>query len=84
MSFGFILSKMVSNIDQPLGVADEADLQRVLQHMGEVDWLEYVRQQKPNSKWQITLLTKVWKEGQVAQVVDGESRSGYTGKRQAV
>lgn len=39
MSFGFILSKMVSNIDQPLGVADEADLQRVLQHMGEVDWI---------------------------------------------
>lgn len=59
MSFGFILSKMVSIIDQPLGVADKADLQRVLQHMGEVDWLEYVRQQKPNSKWQITLLTNI-------------------------
>lgn len=45
--------------DQPLGVADEADLQRVLQHMGEVDWLEYATQQRPNSKWQITLLTNI-------------------------
>ena len=27
--------------------------------MGEVDWLEYARQQKPNSKWRITLLTNV-------------------------
>ena len=30
--------------DQPLGVADEADLQRVLQRVGEVDWLEYIQQ----------------------------------------
>ena len=45
--------------DQPLVVADEADLQRVLQRVGETDWLEYVRQQKPNSKWRIALLTNV-------------------------
>ena len=46
--------------DQPLVVADEADLQRVLQRVGETDWFKYVRQQKPNSKWRITLLTPTW------------------------
>ena len=40
-------------------VADEADLERVLQLVGETFWLEYVRQQKPNSKWRIALLTNV-------------------------
>ena len=45
--------------DQPLVVADEADLERVLQHVGETDWLEYVQQQKPNSKWRIALLANV-------------------------
>ena len=45
--------------DHPLVVADEADLQRVLQHVGETDWLEYVREQKPNSKWRIALLTNL-------------------------
>ena len=45
--------------NQPLVVADEADLQRVLQRVGETDWLQYVRQQKPNSKWRIALLTNV-------------------------
>ena len=72
LAFGFILSNMETGekryyypsqngliFDQPLVVADEADLQRVLQHVGETDWLEYVRQQKPNSKWHIALLTNV-------------------------
>ena len=45
--------------DHPLVVADEADLEKVLQRVGETDWLEYVRQQKPNSKWRIALLTNV-------------------------
>lgn len=40
-------------------VVDEADLERVLQLVGETDLLEYVRQQKPNSKWRIALLTNV-------------------------
>ena len=43
--------------DQPLVVVDEGDLERVLQLVGDTDWLEYVRQQKPNSKWRIALLT---------------------------
>ena len=72
LAFGFILSNVETGekryyypsqngwiFDQPLVVADEADLERVLQHVGETDWLEYVRQQKPNSKWCIALLTNV-------------------------
>lgn len=31
----------------------------MLQRVEETDWLEYVRQQKPNSKWRIALLTNV-------------------------
>lgn len=72
ITFGFILRNVETEekryyyplqngfiFGQPLGVADEDDLQRVLQRMGEVDWLEYARKQKPNSKWLITLLTNV-------------------------
>ena len=64
LAFGFILSNIYTGekryyylsqngliFDHPLVVADEADLQRVMQRMGETDWLEYVRQQTPNSKW---------------------------------
>ena len=63
LAFSFILSNVETGekqyyyplqngliFDQPLVVADEADLERVLQHVGETDWLDYVRQQKPNSK----------------------------------
>ena len=63
LAFGFILSNVDTGekryyypsqngliFDHPLVVADKADLQRVLQRVGETDWLEYVRQQKPNSK----------------------------------
>ena len=31
----------------------------MLHSLGETDWLEYVRQQNPNSKWRISLLTNV-------------------------
>ena len=72
LAFGFILSNVEPGekryyyplqngliFDHPLVVADEADLQRVLQRVGETDWLEYVREQKPNSKWRIALLTNL-------------------------
>ena len=55
-AFGFILSNVEIGekryyypsqngliFDQQLVVADEADLERVLQRVGETDWLEYVR-----------------------------------------
>lgn len=40
-------------------MADEDDLRRVLQRVEELDCLEYVRQQKPNSKWRIALLANM-------------------------
>ena len=111
LAFGFILSNVETGekryyypsqngliFNHPLVVADEADLEKVLQRVGETDWLEYVRQQKPNSKWRIALLTNVTFHlysmqdrpvgrnkivGQsVAQVAGRESRSGCPGKRQ--
>ena len=45
--------------DQPMIVADEEDLERVLRKVGEVDWVEYARNNKPNSKWRVSLLTNV-------------------------
>ena len=72
LAFGFILSNVETGekryyypsqngliFGQPLVVADEADLERLLQRVGETDWLEYVRQQKPSSKGIIALLTNV-------------------------
>ena len=46
--------------------------------MGEVDWVEYVRQQKPNSKWGIALLTIV--AFQVLHLVDRPIGHGEKGK----
>jgi len=72
ISFGFILKNIETQekryyypsqngfiFDQPLVVANEDDLQRVLQSVGEVDWIEYARKEKPNSKWQVAHLTNV-------------------------
>ena len=71
-SFGFILSNVKKGerryyypsqngfiFNQPLLVAEENDLLRVLQRVGKVDCLGYVRQQKLNSKERIALLTNV-------------------------
>ena len=70
--FGFILSNVETRekqyyyplqngliFNQPLVVADEADLERMLQHVGETDWFECIRQQKPNSKCRTALLANV-------------------------
>jgi len=72
LSFGFTLSNVKPRekryyypsqnglvFDQPLVVANEADLRGVLQRVGQTDWHEYVRQQKPNSKWRIAWPTNV-------------------------
>ena len=70
LAFGFILNNVEMGekryyypsqngliFDHPLVVADEANLERVLQRVGKTDWLEYVRQQKPSSKWHIANVT---------------------------
>lgn len=46
--------------------------------MGEVDWLEYVRQQKPNSKWRIAFLTII--AFHVLPLVDRPKGDGEKGK----
>ena len=56
LAFGFILSNVETGekryyypsqnglvLDQPLVVANKADLRRVLQRVGQMDWLEYFR-----------------------------------------
>lgn len=66
---------------QPLVVANGDDLQRVLLRVGEKDWQEYARQQKPNSKWQVALLTNV--SFHVYPLVDrpiGRGEEGYLPK----
>lgn len=44
---------------EPFVVANPDDLQSVLLRVGEKDWQEYVRQQKPSSKWRVAHLTNV-------------------------
>jgi len=78
LAFGFILSNVETGekryyypsqngfiFEQPLVVvADEADLRRELQRVGETDWLEYVGQQKPNSNsgWSRIEVWMRWKD----------------------
>ena len=61
--FGFILSNVETGEKQYYypsqnGLIFDHPLV-VLQRVGGTDWLEYVRQQKPNNKWHIALLTNV-------------------------
>ena len=45
--------------NQPKVISNEEDLQRVLQDVEEKDWLEYARNNKPNSKWRVLRLVNV-------------------------
>ena len=38
-------------------ITNDADLDAFLEKLKEDDWLEYLRQQKPNSKWSIAMFT---------------------------
>lgn len=44
---------------EPRVIANSDHLQRLLLRVGEEDWQEYVRQQKPSSKWRVVHLTNV-------------------------
>ncbi len=72
IAFGFILQNVENGevryyypsqngfiFDSPVLVANHEDLDGVLVQMGNTDWQEYVRRQKPNSKWSILQLTNV-------------------------
>ena len=52
-------------LEQPFFVSDQADLDHLYQQIVEINFLEWVRQRKPNSKWVVDMVTNatwfVWK-----------------------
>ena len=46
-------------LEQPFLISSPDDLERLYQQIAEIDFLEWVRQQRPNSKWVVDLVTNV-------------------------
>ena len=46
-------------LEQPFLVANAEDLDRLYEEIRNIDYLEWVRQQRPNSKWVVDLVTNV-------------------------
>ena len=46
-------------LEQPFLVSNQADLDRLYEQVNNIDFLEWVRQQRPNSKWVVDLVTNV-------------------------
>ena len=46
-------------LDQPTLISNESDLNALLDKLAQTDWIEFIRQQKPNSKWSVSLITNV-------------------------
>ena len=46
-------------LEQPFLVSNREALERLYQQIAEIDFLEWVRQQRPNSKWVVDLVTNV-------------------------
>ena len=42
--------------EEPVLISNEEDLNRFLEEIQDTDWQEFVRRQKPNSKWRVSLL----------------------------
>lgn len=72
MAFGFILRNEETGelrffypsqngyiFDSPTLISNENDLAALLDRLAQTDWLEYIRQQKPNSKWSVSIATNV-------------------------
>jgi hypothetical protein len=73
LSFGFILrhtesgnlqyfhasSNNHSVFDEPFLISNASDLQKVRDGINQLDILEWIRQQRPNSKWVVDLVTNV-------------------------
>jgi len=72
-SFGFILRNTETGalqyhhpsannhlvLEQPFLISSPDDLERLYQQIAEIDFLEWVQQQRPNSKWVVDLVTNV-------------------------
>lgn len=72
LAFGFILqneetkevryfypSENSKVFEYPVTIATVKDVEKLKERLEDVDWLEYVRQKKPNSKWNIAIITNV-------------------------
>ena len=46
-------------LEQPFLVSDQDDLDFAIEEISNIDFLEWVRQQRPNSKWVVDLVTNV-------------------------
>ena len=46
-------------LEQPFLDSNQADLDRLYEQVNNIDFLEWVRQQRPNSKWMVDLITNV-------------------------
>ena len=46
-------------LEQPFQISSPDDLDRLYQQIAENDFLEWVLQQRPNSKWVVDLVTNV-------------------------
>jgi hypothetical protein len=71
-AFGFVLYNNVSGqrryyhasnntrvLERPMLIQNESGLNSLLSILGDVDVLEYARQQRPNSRWMVELVTNV-------------------------
>ena len=69
LAFGFILRNTETGevkyyypsqngflYEEPILISNEEDLNRFLEKIQDTDWQEFVRRQKPNSKWRVSLL----------------------------
>ena len=72
LSFGFLLRNSETGevryyypsqngfvFQEPLLIANHEDLENLLKKVADTDWLEYIRKQKPNSKWRVSLTCSV-------------------------
>ena len=72
MAFGFILKNEETGevryyypsqngyvFENPIVIRNGEDLAKFMKKIEGVDWQEYIRQQKPNSKWTVALITNV-------------------------
>ena len=46
-------------LEQPFLISNQADLDRLYEQVNNIDFLEWIRQQRPNSKWVVDLVTNV-------------------------
>ena len=46
-------------LEQPFLVSNQDDLERAIEEISNIDFLEWIRQQRPNSKWVVDLITNV-------------------------